>query len=147
MTNGEWFMITTTQPLEVKRNGTCVWLCFDNEDANHYALPIKWWDEERVDTSEDLIRRSDAIKAIEPYLDYIEIIPFCGAKPYVREAVYGIRSKIKSIPIIKPKRGEWKYQFRDSENEEYRCSRCNCIGDNGWAFCPHCGAYMKGDKE
>ena len=58
-----------------------------------------------------------------------------------------VLASIPSADVIESKLGKWIYQFRDSENEEYRCSRCNCIGDNGWAFCPHCGAYMKGDKE
>ena len=106
--------------------------------------------------SEDLIRRSDAIKAIEPYIDYIEIIPLCGAKPYVREAVYGIRSKIKFIPTIEPKRGGWIYGEHDvAMCDGYRCDRCGFFVPwdyehksidfiNDYHFCPHCGADMRG---
>ena len=91
--------------------------------------------------SEDLIRRSDAIKAVEPYLDYIEIIPFCGAKPYVREAVCGIRSKIKFIPTIEPKRGRW---IPVDNGHHVRCSECGRCGFASNNFCPNCGARMKG---
>ena len=104
--------------------------------------------------SEDLIRRSDAIKAIEPYLDYIEIIPFCGAKPYVREAVCGIRSKIKFIPTIEPKQGEWIDRSDGGRIlnpwwETYECSKCGQYGTRIWHFCPNCGADMrpKGDDD
>ena len=100
--------------------------------------------------SEDLIRRSDAIKAIEPYLDYIEIIPLCGAKPYVREAVYGIRSKIKSIPIIEPKRGEWAERTHNTLIAQVNFAYCSECGQPImhehtrplWNFCPNCGALM-----
>ena len=105
--------------------------------------------------SEDLIRRSDAIKAIEPYLDYIEIIPLCGAKPYVREAVYGIRSKIKSIPIIEPKRGEWAKRTHNTLIAQVNFAYCSECGQPImhehtrplWNFCPNCGAKMKGNSD
>ena len=102
--------------------------------------------------SEDLIRRSDAIKAVEPYLDYIEIIPFCGAKPYVREAVCGIRSKIKFIPAIEPKRGEW-LEWIDCEGEVFwKCSACGQVSEASAAdilykFCPFCCADMRGKDD
>ena len=101
--------------------------------------------------SEDLIRRSDAIKAIEPYLDYIEIIPLCGAKPYVREAVCGIRSKIKFIPTIELKHGEWAERTHNTLIAQVNFAYCSECGQPImhehtrplWSFCPNCGADMR----
>lgn len=100
---------------------------------------------------EDLIKRSDAIKAIEPYLDYIEIIPLCGAKPYVREAVYGIRSKIKFIPTIESRRGEWIEHEWAEEAEgllvsNYECSECHNWERKTSDYCPNCGSKMRGER-
>ena len=96
---------------------------------------------------EELIRRSDAIKAIEPYLDYIEIIPLCGAKPYVREAVCGIRSKIKFIPTIEPKRGEWIFNGNFCGLNHHKCSKCGKDEFRMSNFCPNCGADMRGKDD
>ena len=46
--------------------------------------------------------------------------------------------------LSKSPNGEWRYQFRDSENEEYRCSECNYPQGYKPRFCPNCGAKMKG---
>ena len=45
---------------------------------------------------------------------------------------------------VKSKQGKWIYQFRDSENEEYRCSECNYPTTVKHNFCPNCGTIMKG---
>lgn len=43
MTNGELF-IRENPTIEVKINGSCVWIYFDG--VNHYTMPVKWWDKE-----------------------------------------------------------------------------------------------------
>ena len=43
-----------------------------------------------------------------------------------------------------PKRGEWIYKFRDSGNEEYKCSKCGYPEAYAPNFCPNCGADMRG---
>lgn len=53
---------------------------------------------------------------------------------------------IADAPTIEPKRGEWIYQFRDSENEEYRCSVCGFPQGFKPNFCPNCGAKMDGER-
>ena len=65
MTNGEWFMATITQPLEVKRNGTCIWLYFNNEE-NHYMLPTEWWDAEQTEPSNCITK-----ERVTPIRDYM----------------------------------------------------------------------------
>ena len=119
--------------------------------------------------SEDLIRRNDAIKVVRhssmEFIDadtrqkLVEAIPTIEIPQTPKGDVIGYKwvlewilkplphTRVSQIQSIEPKLGRWIYQFRDSENEEYRCSECNYIGDNGWAFCPHCGAYMEGGKE
>ena len=43
MTNGQLF-IRENPTIEVKINGSCVWIYFDG--INHYTMPVKWWDKE-----------------------------------------------------------------------------------------------------
>ena len=81
--------------------------------------------------SEDLIRRSDAIKALDEscFLDEIE------------EAIY-------ELPTIEPKRGEW-VEWIDCEGEVFwKCSACGQVSEASAAgilykFCPFCGADMR----
>lgn len=50
---------------------------------------------------------------------------------------------IADSPTIEPQRGKWIYQFRDSENEEYRCSKCDYPEAYKPNYCPNCGAKME----
>ena len=46
MTNGEYFVLTHPD-VEVKENGTCVWIYnLDNTTCNHYTMSMEWWNEE-----------------------------------------------------------------------------------------------------
>lgn len=84
--------------------------------------------------SEDLIRRSDAIKAIHDscFLDEIE------------EAIY-------ELPTIEPKRGEWKKRTRNTLIAQVNFAYCSECGQPImhehtrplWNFCPNCGADMR----
>lgn len=88
----------------------------------------------------DYIKKKEAIKVIEERLN----------SPYMQNplqlgACRSIWWAIKEIPsaeVVERKRGEWKYQFRDSENEEYKCSKCGCLQEYKTNFCPDCGARM-----
>ena len=82
----------------------------------------------------DLIRRSDAIKAVTTSADYIA------------DAV----ERLEQIPAVKPKRGEW---IVSEENEDttirlMKCSECGG-GDHtnhiDMKFCYDCGADMRGE--
>lgn len=78
--------------------------------------------------SDDLIRRSDAIKAINPSF------------------WTGLAKKIEAIPSVEPKRGEWITCWDAmGENEDgYKCTKCSGIAEEKFAYCPNCGARMKG---
>lgn len=109
---------------------------------------------------DDLIRRSDVIKAIDDnvngsgnrlYLkDLIKTIPTIKPSEYA-DIAYGI-GVCQGKASIEPKRGEW------IETNEvyhgvalYRCSSCDVgisnapteMGKPIFPFCPWCGAKMK----
>ena len=44
MTNGELF-IRENPTIEVKINGSCVWIYYF-EGVNHYTIPTEWWNKE-----------------------------------------------------------------------------------------------------
>ena len=87
--------------------------------------------------SEDLIRRSDAIKALDAnftikgkenmqtVLNYLELV----------------RTRIEGAPTIEPKRGRW---IPVDNGHHVRCSECGRCGFASDNFCPNCGARMKG---
>lgn len=83
----------------------------------------------------DLIRREDAIKAI-------------NSVGWLEDAEY--EEKILAVPTIEPKRGEWIKTKNDGVwryAEAYaECDQCHKVVFNGWKmnFCPNCGARMKG---
>ena len=96
---------------------------------------------------EDLIKRSDAIKAI-----WAE-----GINPsedgMVFEAQSHIDRDIRLIPSADRTRGEWIGEadgYADGEPvyDTWYCSNCDYVVDDDepptWNYCPNCGARMKG---
>ena len=79
--------------------------------------------------SDDLIRRSDAIKTIEAEecLGYVE----CKTEHLINQ--------IRTIETIKPKRGEWI----DNGDRYFRCSLCGTKDMDKWHWCHGCGADMR----
>ena len=99
--------------------------------------------------SEDLIRRSDAIKALDAnftikgkenmqtVLNYLELV----------------RTRIESAPSIEPKRGEWVLERLDNYKlYKVACSCCGWWGCENYdsyvdisdfTYCPNCGADMR----
>lgn len=88
---------------------------------------------------DDLIRRSDAIKAMAKAIGHIV---------YDAEAVS--QHVMNSIPAAEPKQGEWT--IFDEESNTYECTICGepwtliegTPKENYMNFCPNCGAKMKG---
>ena len=99
--------------------------------------------------SEDLIRRSDAIKAIASLhilADEEKIFKVYADNPHsmttdFEGTLIDAINAIKSIPTIEPKRGEW---VDDDFVGQYRCSECDYYAIDEYDFCPNCGARMKG---
>jgi len=106
--------------------------------------------------SEDLIRRSDAIKAIASLhilADEEKIFKVYADNPHsmttdFEGTLIDAINAIKSIPTIEPKRGEW-LEWIDCEGEVFwKCSACGQASEASVAgilykFCPFCGADMR----
>ena len=114
--------------------------------------------------SEDLIRRSDAIKAIASLhilADEEKIFKVYADNPHsmttdFEGTLIDAINAIKGAPTIEPKRGEWidlndKWGFEGT----FKCSACGELWslidgtpqDNGMNFCPNCGADMRGKDD
>ena len=81
----------------------------------------------------DLIRRSDAIKALYKY-------------SFVSKDI--IEREINAIPSADRPRGEWIEQ-EDDYHHYWECSECGMgVGlDDIRNFCPNCGADMRGKDD
>ena len=79
--------------------------------------------------SEDLIRRSDAIRVVRhSSMEFIDA---------------DTRQKlIEAIPTIEPKRGEW-IDFKNG----WKCSACGKWNNEMSNYCPNCGADMRGTDD
>lgn len=92
--------------------------------------------------SDDLIRRSDAI-------DAIEITPFEDYGDYIKAS-----ELIKRLPTVEPKRGKWlwdKGYFCSECHEEAFSQKFTMFTDDPMyfptTFCPWCGADMRGKHD
>lgn len=114
--------------------------------------------------NEELIKKSDAIEAIE-LVDWYhqnrnkDIVS--GANSREHQAWYkaeDIYKALEAVPAVKPKRGKWidkgwrgDWQFEtDGRGNcwyEYKCSECGYIKRGGKSnFCPNCGADMEKER-
>lgn len=109
--------------------------------------------------SEDLIKRSDAIKAIASLhilADEEKIFKVYADNPHsmttdFEGTLIDAINAIKSIPAIEPKQGEWKRRIVDNGfNADWVCSECGYRVKTDFVdynFCPNCGARMKGTDD
>ena len=98
---------------------------------------------------EDLIKRSDAIEAIE-LVDWYhqnrnkDIVS--GANSREHQAWYkaeDIYKALEAVPAAKPKRGKW-IDISEWYAPRQKCSICETVVDGyGSNFCPNCGADMR----
>ena len=105
---------------------------------------------------EDLIKRSDAIEAMEQrYQDILRIFKR-KVKDGERAIALDMIGCIKSLPSADRPQGEWIYGEHDvAMCDGYRCNRCDFFVPwdyehkfidfiNDYHYCPNCGARMKG---
>lgn len=102
--------------------------------------------------SEELIRRSDAIKALKDNM--VEM----GGDDFSEMGVHSddIDAVINGIPTIEPKRGEWKMEVAETiygRGYKLTCSECGeTVSVTEYAlpyehFCRNCGADMRGKDD
>ena len=101
--------------------------------------------------SEDLIRRSDAIKALKDNM--VEM----GGDDFSEMGVHSddIDAVINGIPTIEPKRGEWAKRTHNTLIAQVNFAYCSECGQPImhehtrplWNFCPNCGADMRGEGD
>ena len=94
----------------------------------------------RSGMSEDLIRRSDAIKAMEELPNAYNGWSDAYDKAY-------IIGTLEEVPSADRPQGEWIDEHEDGHGSWVgTCNQCNKENrvDN---FCPHCGAEMKGTDD
>ena len=92
----------------------------------------------------DLIRRSDAIKAVLNLTMYQERVP-----------IDSVIVNINKAPTIEPKRGEWVKRTHDTLIAQVNFAYCSECGQPImhehtrplWSFCPNCGADMRGKDD
>ena len=92
--------------------------------------------------SEDLIKRSDAIRAIDEWIQ-------CGTDRdddiVISEFLSFLKGDINAIPSADRPQGEWIIEIDANGNTYGRCSICSMRQYAGQLnFCPDCGAKMKG---
>lgn len=105
----------------------------------------------RSERMKDLIRRSDAIEAVENVTwyhqncnkDMVE-----GANSDEHQAWYksqDIYEALEAVPSADRPQGEWIYTDNPLRlDDEWACSRCGNISFVRTNFCDRCGAHMKG---
>ena len=87
MTNGEYFVLTHPN-VEVKENGTCVWIYnLDNTACNHYTMSMEWWNEEMATVYEfkgcdncELDRPKGKWEYTTHYARRYRVCPICKAE-------------------------------------------------------------------
>ena len=110
--------------------------------------------------SEDLIRRSDAIKAIASLhilADEEKIFKVYADNPHsmttdFEGTLIDTINAIKGIPTIEPKRGKWglmrTVKYNSCPEHWLKCSACGNfriikVGEAFPSFCENCGADMR----
>ena len=83
--------------------------------------------------SEDLIRRDDALKAIDMTMLFVSRLCLSEFKR--------AREYINALPTIEPKHGEW-IDFKNG----WKCNACEKWNSEKSKFCPNCGADMRGEN-
>ena len=105
----------------------------------------------------DLISRQAAIDAIGEKSDEIYKTKQKGATYPHDDFFQGMayaENVVKQLPPIQPKRGRWIKLDMHRGMADHKCSVCEqecyvptCMGEPMYAYCPNCGAMMRGESE
>ena len=93
------------------------------------------------------MRRIDAdtlIESIKRQCGFCKLMPDEEIRQLAVIMEKGLIEEVNNAPTVDSRRGKWIYQFRDSENEEYKCSECDYPTAVKHNYCPNCGADMRG---
>ena len=85
--------------------------------------------------SDDLIKRSDAIKALHDEWDECLVVDESGE--HIADICEDV---IDTIPSADRPQGEWI----DAKNAGWKCTVCGKWSNGQYDYCPNCGARMKG---
>ena len=99
--------------------------------------------------SEELIRRSDAIKALHGEAQITGKENAMAVQHLIGRFTFNI-ANIPSVDIIEPKRGEWAKRTHNTLIAQVNFAYCSECGQPImhehtrplWNFCPNCGALM-----
>ena len=100
--------------------------------------------------TDDLIRRQDAIDALEREKTYCRAFrdgyaPINVFEKYNAGLADGIKA-LKALPTAERKKGKWKSFYHGGTNITFQCSVCGIGGSQSRTnFCPNCGARMEED--
>ena len=62
-----------------------------------------------------------------------------------KASLVAYREQLEALPaadVVPVRLGEWLDGYKMQI-----CSLCKCRGKKSWAFCPHCGAKMDGERK
>lgn len=91
----------------------------------------------------DVISRQAAIDTL--HMD-TSIIPYKKAREYADATILEIRNRLEKLPSAEPKTGRWSGVRYDAELGLFVCDNCGMFSFMEYAFCPNCGADMRGEK-
>ena len=70
-----------------------------------------------------------------------------------RASLVAFRETLEYLPSAEPKRGRWIKLDMHRGMADHKCTACKqecyvptCMGEPMYAFCPNCGAMMKGEN-
>ena len=99
----------------------------------------------------DYISRQVVIEEIDKWLDSVGYCTVGKGLSYYGELI-GCIEDVPTADVVEVKRGKWVDREADLGYEVYQCSVCKeeyCLEtgspqENGYNFCPNCGADMRG---
>lgn len=123
----------------IKQFGIDKWM-FDKEEIEAFDMAIKAL---QAQTDGDLIRRADAIEAVEN----LQTEQWIDSDTDYNNGLQSAIAEIRALPSADRPSGEWiKHNDRISIIFYYTCSECGEVESGTPPYCRNCGAKMGGNK-